>query len=150
LGYDESMETIAVRKVSAVEAADLARLNRAFNGVDEPVEALAARLRVAEGVEAAYLAYVGETAVGFACLRLIPSVCDPDPQAELTELYVEPEFRRRGIAAQLVRHVEDLARAAGAQWMTIRVSPKNQAAQSLYRALGYVPDDLTLFRYLQK
>jgi ribosomal protein S18 acetylase RimI-like enzyme len=59
----------------------------------------------------------------------------------LEDLYVEPSARKQGIAASLLRHAEEFARAGGAERLTLATAHDNQAAQSLYRKLGYVRED---------
>jgi ribosomal protein S18 acetylase RimI-like enzyme len=60
-----------------------------------------------------------------------------DPYAELTELYVDPSFRRRGLGRALIGYAEQLARAHGATELLIMTGTGNVAAQALYRAAGY-------------
>jgi ribosomal protein S18 acetylase RimI-like enzyme len=74
---------------------------------------------------------------GFACLRVVPCVLYAEPYAELTELYVEPEFRRQGVGRALIAYAEQLARARGAADLIIMTGVGNAAAQALYRTAGY-------------
>ena len=59
------------------------------------------------------------------------------PAAELSRLYVQSPFIRRGIGALLLRQVEALARAAGAStlWLTAWVG--NARALAFYASQGY-------------
>jgi ribosomal protein S18 acetylase RimI-like enzyme len=59
------------------------------------------------------------------------------PAAELTRLYVQSPFIRHGIGALLLRHVEALARAAGAStlWLTAWVG--NARARAFYASQGF-------------
>jgi GNAT superfamily N-acetyltransferase len=66
----------------------------------------------------------------------------------LTELYVEENNRRHGVGRALVAHVEKLAREASARQMLILTDFYNNAAQSLYRAMGYVHYDIALTKDL--
>jgi len=60
-------------------------------------------------------------------------------EAEILTLGVVPAFRRRGVArALLQRAVEDL-RQSGATQLYLEVDEGNEAALSLYRALGGAP-----------
>jgi GNAT superfamily N-acetyltransferase len=57
---------------------------------------------------------------------------------EIQDVFVAPERRRRGIAAQLTRAAEQEARARG--WNTVSLSVSqdgNVAARQLYAKLGY-------------
>lgn len=59
------------------------------------------------------------------------------PVAYIETLEVAPEFRRQGIGAELLRRLEDSARAAGAQIVWLHVDADNAAAIRLYEAHGY-------------
>lgn len=50
---------------------------------------------------------------------------------------VDPELRRHGIAAELLKRAEDSARAAGAVAIWLHVDVENAAAIQLYRSRGY-------------
>lgn len=58
--------------------------------------------------------------------------------AFLTELYVRPAYRRRGLARRLLARMETIARASGAGALHLGVRPENTAALGLYRDAGYV------------
>ena len=77
--------------------------------------------------------------LGFACgvmhgLRL----------GDLTELYVRPQARRRGIARELVRAVVAGLSERGAKFVTGGVGPDNAAARSFYENAGFRPTELRL------
>jgi len=59
------------------------------------------------------------------------------PTAELSRLYVQSPFIRRGVGSLLLRHVEALARGAGAStlWLTAWVG--NTRALAFYASQGY-------------
>lgn len=54
----------------------------------------------------------------------------------IQSVYVAPEFRSRGIFGALYRHVEGLAREAGACGLRLYVERENVGAQGAYRRLG--------------
>ena len=58
--------------------------------------------------------------------------------AYLHTLEVAPGQRKRGIAGELLRRVEDSAAAAGVQAVWLHVAEENGAAISLYQAHGYL------------
>jgi ribosomal protein S18 acetylase RimI-like enzyme len=74
---------------------------------------------------------------GFACLRLVPHLQGDAPYAELTDLYVDPPFRRRGVAKALMTEVETVAQAAGADEIVVITGFENDGAQDAYHAQGY-------------
>jgi ribosomal protein S18 acetylase RimI-like enzyme len=55
----------------------------------------------------------------------------------IEELYVVPERRRRGVARAILRHVAEQARGYGLAALELEVAHEQEAAQALYRALGF-------------
>lgn len=136
------MPEIKVRLASAADAEALCALNQAFNGEDGG-EGLAdaAMIRAslaANPMEIVCLAEVSGKPAGFCCMLVKRSMCYDAPSAELTELYVAPEARRRGVAAALVSLAEQTCRERfGVDGFHLLTGCDNEAAQALYRKLGY-------------
>ena len=135
---------ISIRLATLDDAQVLARLNEAFNGIVEPADRLAQRLLDPSRIEQPILAEIAGQAVGFAALRLASCLFYDTPYAGLTELYVEPAFRRQGVGRALIDTVERLAREAGAKHLVLLTDFDNIAAQSLYREMGFVNPDLAM------
>jgi ribosomal protein S18 acetylase RimI-like enzyme len=135
-----------IRIATPADAGDLARMNAAFNGVFDTAEQIAARLAAYADIETAILAELDGQVGGFACVRVVPCVLYAEPYAELTELYVEPAFRRRGLGRALLAYAEQLIRARGASELLIMTGINNAAAQALYRAAGYATYAVALNR----
>jgi [ribosomal protein S18]-alanine N-acetyltransferase len=76
------------------------------------------------------VAWEGDDPCGHAHLALT------DPP-ELQDVEVLPAHRRRGVATALTRAAEHEALARGHTVLTLTVSVDNEAAQAVYRALGY-------------
>lgn len=57
--------------------------------------------------------------------------------ADIRRVYVEPAWRRRGVASELMRVAEAAAREGGAKEARLSVVAENAAALRLYEALGY-------------
>ncbi len=55
----------------------------------------------------------------------------------IEDVVVEERARRRGIGEALVRHAIDLARAAGADGVSLTSNPQREAANLLYQSLGF-------------
>lgn len=131
---------IRVRLVRAEDAPGLVPLFETFYGayfggrVTET--SVAGRLRQAANHETVVVAEVGDRIAGFASLRVTDSL-DPAPYAELTDLFVETEARRLGVASRLVKYIEGLARERGAAHLVVLTGQKNTEAQTFYRAAGY-------------
>lgn len=128
---------IRIRIATPADAAALVRLNQAFNGLSDTADRIAARLAACADIETPILAELDGQIGGFACVRVVPCVLYAEPYAELTELYVEPVFRRRGAGRALIARAEQLARERGAADLIIMTGVGNAAAQALYRATGY-------------
>jgi ribosomal protein S18 acetylase RimI-like enzyme len=57
--------------------------------------------------------------------------------AYLTEFYLHPEARGRGLGKWLLARVEERAREAGVQAVHLMVRPENEPALTLYRRAGF-------------
>ncbi|MDP8170765.1 GNAT family N-acetyltransferase [Pasteurella skyensis] len=55
----------------------------------------------------------------------------------LSDLYVKPEYRRKGYAFAIMKHVIDHYKAKGFQRLTLETAIDNIAGQKLYEKLGY-------------
>jgi ribosomal protein S18 acetylase RimI-like enzyme len=105
------------------------------------------RLRQAEGHETVVVAEVGDRLAGFASVRVTPSL-DQTPHAELTDLFVASEFRRAGVASQLVTHLEGIARERGATELVVLTWKSNAEGLAFYRAAGYEEDAVAMRKML--
>jgi GNAT superfamily N-acetyltransferase len=59
--------------------------------------------------------------------------------AEIKRVYVEPDFRRRGLAQVIVAALEDGAAQAGHRSVVLNTGQEQPEALALYADLGYVP-----------
>ena len=98
---------------------------------------MAVSLRRESGTEIILVAEVVGQFVGLACIQILGSALFPEPWAELTELYVHPEHRRRGVGSALLEQAEKWAQARGANQMQVRTGEKNEAGKEIYRKHGY-------------
>ena len=60
-----------------------------------------------------------------------------EPAAAVHRLMVHPSQQGRGIARQLMRHAEAVARQRGCRSIRLDTFPQNPAAMALYPGLGY-------------
>jgi len=143
------METeVNILLASANDASAIAKLNLLFNEVDETPEVIAARMSDPNCMETVILAKIADKAIGFALVRVVPSVLYFTPHAELTELYVMEEYRQRGIASGLIAFAEQIAVQKGARSILVQTGDDNVPALSLYRKHGYEEYDLVLRKAL--
>jgi len=80
-----------------------------------------------------YLAAEEDGVVGFAGVMVVAD------EAHVTNLLVEPEWRRRGIGLELMKTLIEAAVEAGARHVTLEVRSQNEAARALYARLGLAP-----------
>lgn len=64
----------------------------------------------------------------------------------INRLAIYPEYRRRGIAARLVRRCERSLRARGIEMFAALIEPGNEVSERVFRALGYELIRLTYAR----
>ena len=62
-----------------------------------------------------------------------------DGRAEVKRVYVEPPFRRRGLAQVVVDAIEADAGRAGVRSLVLNTGHRQPEALALYAALGYTP-----------
>ena len=63
----------------------------------------------------------------------------PSGEAEIKRVYVEPTFRRRGLAQLIVAALEDGAARAGHGSVVLNTGQEQPEALALYARLGYTP-----------
>jgi ribosomal protein S18 acetylase RimI-like enzyme len=68
----------------------------------------------------------------------------------LTDLYVVPEARRRGVAEAMVREVVDVYRSEGLEFLDLEVQTGNAAARSVYARWGFRENLLELVAPLEE
>jgi len=139
-----------IRRAVPEDAEEIARLNSLFNGASEPAALYFERLNDPRRVDQPILAFWEGRAVALANLRLVPSLFTAFPYAELSELFVEEAYRRRGLGRALIQYAERLAVENGARQMLILTDFYNHPAQQLYRAAGYRHYDIALSKQLVK
>jgi ribosomal protein S18 acetylase RimI-like enzyme len=91
---------------------------------------LPTELRAPEG--AYFVGYEGLRAVAGGGLRRLG-----EGVAEIKRMYVRPDARGRGVAAALLRTLEEAAAAMGYAYARLDTGPKQVTAQRLYRGAGY-------------
>ncbi len=131
-----------IRIANENDAPTLARMFEAFNAdyrvITITPEQMAARLRACAAVEPTLLAEVDGQQAGFVCVRVVPHMSDDTPYAEVSDLFVEPAFRRQGVGSALLAAAAHHARERGAHEIVVQTGTDNDNAQALYRRAGYV------------
>ena len=63
-------------------------------------------------------------------------------------VYVDPAYRRQGIAKASIQHAQAWAKKCGYTQMGLQVFTANQSAIELYQQLGYQPRSISMMREL--
>ena len=92
----------------------------------------------------AWLILVNQKPAGYVVLTLGFSFEYHGREAFIDELYVEPEYRRRGFGRNAMQFVAERAREMGVNAIHLEVDHANDPALELYRHTGYEDHD----RYL--
>ena len=71
--------------------------------------------------------------IGIGSLKIITD----SKRAHAYHIFIDPEYRQRGLAEKMVRHLESLGRSEKMEIMTLRVVPKNKPAIKLYNKLEF-------------
>ena len=88
--------------------------------------------QVAPGIGTFVIARADGKAIGCGALRR------RDPTTiEVKRMYVEPEMRGRGVARQILGHLESTARTMGAERLVLETGLYQDEAIRLYRAAGF-------------
>lgn len=126
-----------VREALPADASALQRLNEAFNGPGLSAAEQIARALRENSDELVSVAEEDGRVCGFICGRSLRSFCYPEGFAEITELYVAPEKRRRGVAGALLAHMEARLQALGARAVHLYTGENNRPARAFYAHAGY-------------
>lgn len=95
------------------------------------------------GIDAAEFEKVGgyfviardaDRAIGCGAFRPVTENC-----AEIKRMFVRASARRRGVARQILRHLEDEIRRRGFRSIVLETGLKNSEAMALYESEGYFP-----------
>lgn len=100
--------------------------------------------------EAATSAGTSPVIAGYAIgmLQEPPGIFQPEPYVFLSDLYVRPEYRRRGIGTALVERVRGWGWLKGVRHFSL-ILPVDSPAQALFARLGFVSIQ-TMLHYKDK
>ena len=135
-----------IRLAQPTDASALACLNAEFNASTVSPEQVADYLVHCPDNDITVVAETDGHVVGFACLRIYQSWCYSILWSEITELYVESTYRRKGFGRGMVNFLEKATQAAGGSEIMLFTNKHNREAQSLYRQCGYREQADCVFR----
>ena len=99
------------------------------------------RKEIEDGTMTTLLAECDGTLAGFAQIKMAKApecVKGPSP-IEIKRFYVDKPFHGRGVAQELMRTAEEIARDAGAKTIWLGVWEHNDRAIAFYRKIGFFP-----------
>jgi ribosomal protein S18 acetylase RimI-like enzyme len=138
-----STSDISIRAARSEDADTIARFNAAMAleteglTLDPLILAAGVRGALADPNKARYfVADSGERVVGQLMLTREWSDWRNGDIWWIQSVYVDRDFRGKGVFKSLYRHVENLAREEGAVGLRLYVEMENAAAQKTYAALG--------------
>lgn len=130
-----------VRIATADDAEQLSALNDAFNGKGNTTIDNIRNSLTHNHQEIVIIAEENDLLVGFVCVQLKKSFCYDDFMPEITEVYVSPAYRKRGIASQMISYAEDYCSSNyPLHKFELLTGKKNLIAQAVYAKIGYSDD----------
>lgn len=143
------MDSPTTRIAAPSDAAAISGLLFDFNREALSPEELGQRMEQAQGLETIFLGELDGTLAGLLVLRTVPTVSAAQDWAEITELYVQPAFRRKGVGRALIEAALAYARHRGCTEVHLLVDPQNTPAISFYKAVGFRRNSCEMLQELQ-
>ena len=141
-----------VRKATEKDAEQLAALNEKFNGPGETTLEHIQSSLLCNPQEVVIVDAENGILTGFVCVQLKKSFCYDDYMPEITEVYVRPAYRGKGIASHMISFAEAYCSSHyPLHKFELLTGAENLVAQSLYSKLGYADDcELHLSKHISK
>ena len=131
-----------VRIATVNDAEQLNILNNEFNGEGETSIDNIGNSLVSNKQEVVIVADEDDILVGFVCVQLKKSFCYDEYMPEITEVYVKPTYRNRGIASEMIIFAENYcSKNYPLDKYELLTGQENLVAQTVYNKLGYVDDN---------
>ena len=94
---------------------------------------------LAENYFHTYAVEIENKFVGYICAVYIPKIGKQENNGFMfvDDLWVNPDYRKMGIAKQLMQKIEDVATEKGYYGLRLYVATDNNAGISLYKKCGY-------------
>ena len=68
-------------------------------------------------------------------------------KAWIEDVVVSEKIRGKGVGSLLIKHAISMARSLGAQTIDLTSRPSREAANALYKKLGFEPIETNVYRY---
>ena len=141
-----------VRKATVKDAEQLGVLNDEFNGAGETtLDNIRNSLKYNQQ-EVVIVDDENGVLTGFVCVQLKKSFCYDEYMPEITEVYVRPAYRKKGVASEMIAFAEDYCiKNYPLYKYELLTGTENIIAQFLYNRLGYTDDgELHLSKRVKK
>ena len=141
-----------VRKATVKDAEQLGVLNDEFNGAGETtLDNIRNSLKYNQQ-EVVIVDDENGVLTGFVCVQLKKSFCYDAYMPEITEVYVRPAYRKKGVASEMIAFAEDYCiKNYPLHKYELLTGTENIIAQFLYNRLGYTDDgELHLSKRVKK
>ena len=130
-----------IRFATIEDAVQLEKLNNEFNGAGETTLENIKKSLKENKQELIIVSEEDNQLVGFLCIQLKKSFCYDDYMPEITELFVESEYRRCGISQALMSFAEQyLKENISFNRIELLTNKKNLTAQAAYAKFGFTED----------
>lgn len=130
-----------VRIATVRDAEQLSSLNDAFNGKGETTVDNIRNSLLSNQQEVVIVDEENDRLVGFVCVQMKRSFCYDEYMPEITEVYVDPAHRKKGIASNMIAFAEDYcSKNYPLHKYELLTGKENAIAQSVYGKLGYLDD----------
>ncbi len=128
---------IRVHQATVDDAEVLHELNGRFNGAGCTTLDLVRASLETNTQETVFLIECGDTPAGFCCVQVFKSMCYNRYYAEITEFFIDEEYRRQGVGTELLKKAEEHFSQASLAGFQLFTGDDNWSAQAFYEHLGY-------------
>lgn len=129
------------------DAIQLFGLNERFNGPGSATVEDMARSLESNTQEMVVVSDRAGVLTGFVCVQIKRSFCYKHPTAEVTEVFVDEPFRRKGLAKGMLCLALEAAKARfGVTELTVLTGGDNLPAQALYEGAGFLREDEVVYQ----
>ncbi len=136
-----------IRLAKPEDAEQLFLLNQEFNGKDVVTLDIVRDRLINNQREIIVVSKEGGAVVGFVCAQVMESFCYSKIYAEITEVFVTKEYRRRGYASKMIEFAQKYCQENFAvENFQLCTGRSNTSAQKLNKSHGYCKDDAILYR----
>ena len=144
---DIDLKTVRIEQVTTAGSAKLLKFIKAyyrFEGISFDLKSISAdlpHLLCDPILGRAWFIWVNRRRVGYVIVTFGFDLEFGGRVATVTELYIEPLHRRKGIGTLVLGQIEEFCKAFGVRAMELQVTRKNAKVMKFYRRLGFDAHD---------